>query len=394
MILAAGRSIGPAVILRRAPKRHSTGTMNEEPKTLVELRRVAKTYSGVEVLHDVDLNLRDGEFMTVLGPSGSGKTTVLRVIGGLVRPSRGAVLLDGIDISGMPINRRPFNTVFQDYALFPHMTVEANVGYGLKVRGEQKTKIQERVVETLRLVALEDFAKRYPSQLSGGQQQRVALARAIICEPRLILLDEPLGALDAELRRQMQRFLKRLQREIRTTFLFVTHDQEEAVTIADRICVMNHGKIEQVGSPEEVYYRPVNEYVARFFGDNNLLDIVVGDLSEGRRQLSAPVGTFRCAVESRPEVAGATKGGPGKLLVRPEAVVIGDAAEEAPNRIRVRVEEMSFVGPVSQIAVSAVAQPDLRLMVKLPSRSSGIPLAVGDETDIGWSDRECHVVTG
>ena len=371
---------------------HPAGAMANAPKTLIELRRVAKSYGGVEILHDVDLILRDGEFMTVLGPSGSGKTTVLRVIGGLVRPTRGAVLLDGADISAMPINRRPFNTVFQDYALFPHMTVEANVGYGLKVRGEAKATIRRRVVDTLRLVALEEFAGRYPSQLSGGQQQRVALARAIICAPRLILLDEPLGALDAELRRQMQRFLKHLQREIRTTFLFVTHDQEEAVTIADRICVMNDGRIEQIGSPEEVYYRPANEYVARFFGDNNLIDVVFGGLGDGCREVASALGSFRCAVDGRPGLLEVPAGRPAKLLVRPEAIAIGAAAGGAENRIAVRVEDMSFVGPVSQIQVRAVARPDLALMVKLPSRAAGIPLAVGSETEIGWSDRECHVV--
>jgi spermidine/putrescine transport system ATP-binding protein len=303
------------------------------------------------------------------------------------------VLLDGVDISAMPINRRPFNTVFQDYALFPHMRVEANVGYGLKVRGESRTTIRQRVAETLRLVALEDFAERYPAQLSGGQQQRVALARAIICEPRLVLLDEPLGALDAELRRQMQRFLKTLQREIKTTFLFVTHDQEEAVTMADRICVMNHGRIEQIGSPEEVYYRPANEYVARFFGDNNLLDVVFGDVSGGFRTVTSPVGTFRCVADGGPSPAQAAVGQPGMLLVRPEALAIGAAAEGAQNRLKVRVEEASFVGPISQIRVRATAGPDLTLMVKLASRASGIPLAVGSETEIGWNDSECHVVT-
>src|SRR4051812_15855427 len=187
-----------------------------DPPTLLELRKVAKAYGSNEVLHEIDFALRDGEFMTVLGPSGSGKTTVLRLIGGLVRPTRGMILLDGQDISAMPINRRPFNTVFQDYALFPHLTVEGNVGYGLKVRGVAKAEVRKRVAATLSLVALDSFGGRYPSQLSGGQQQRVALARAIICEPRLILLDEPLGALDADLRRQMQSFLKRLQRDIRT----------------------------------------------------------------------------------------------------------------------------------------------------------------------------------
>ena len=363
--------------------------MSEPGRTLLELRKVAKSYGGTEVLHEIDLALRDREFMTVLGPSGSGKTTVLRLIGGLIRPTRGAVLLDGTDISAMPINRRPFNTVFQDYALFPHLTVEGNVSYGLKVRGVPKVEIRKRVAETLALVALDGFGARYPSQLSGGQQQRVALARAIICEPRLILLDEPLGALDADLRRQMQRFLKRLQREIRTTFLFVTHDQEEAVTIADRICVMNHGRIEQIGTPEEVYYRPVNEYVARFFGDNNLIEVAVGTAAGGCRAAESPAGSFRCAVSG---LADTPAGAPGKLLVRPEAIAIGPGDGNG-NRLRVQVEEVSFVGPVSHVRVRALATPDMTLLVKLPSRASGLPFGVGSETEISWSDRECHLVT-
>ena len=194
----------------------------------------------------------------------------------------------------MPINRRPFNTVFQDYALFPHLTVEGERRlWPESPRRRARRRSARRVAATLSLVALEGFGQRYPAQLSGGQQQRVALARAIICEPRLILLDEPLGALDADLRRQMQQFLKRLQREIRTTFLFVTHDQEEAVTIADRICVMNHGKIEQIGTPQEVYYRPVNEYVARFFGDNNLIDVTLGRHQRGCRTVESAVGSFQ-----------------------------------------------------------------------------------------------------
>jgi spermidine/putrescine transport system ATP-binding protein len=297
------------------------------------------------------------------------------------------VLLDGADISAMPINRRPFNTVFQDYALFPHMTVEANVAYGLKVRGVGRSEIRRKVAETLGLVSLDGFGGRYPAQLSGGQQQRVALARAIICAPRLILLDEPLGALDAELRRQMQRFLKQLQREIRTTFLFVTHDQEEAVTIADRICVMQSGRIEQIGSPQDVYYRPANEYVARFFGDNNLLDATIGGFDDGAISVTSPVGTFRCAA-NRPAAGG---GRSGKLLVRPEAIAFGEGAGN-PNRLRVRVEEANFVGPVSQVRVSATARPDVTLMIKLPSRAAGLPVAVGSDTEVSWSERECHFV--
>jgi spermidine/putrescine transport system ATP-binding protein len=270
------------------------------------------------------------------------------------------------------------------------MTVAANVGYGLTVRGVPRADIRKKVAETLDLVALDGFGTRYPAELSGGQQQRVALARAIICQPRLILLDEPLGALDAELRHQMQRFLKQIQREIRTTFLFITHDQEEAVTIADRICVMNRGGIEQIGSPREVYYRPANEYVARFFGDNNLIDATVAASGGDGMTLTASAagGDFRV----RGSTPGSAKTGQtGKLLVRPEAIALGEAAN-GPNQIRVRVEDMSFVGPVSQVRVRSLSNPDLALLVKLPSRATGIPLAVGSEATASWSDGECHFV--
>ncbi len=220
-----------------------------EPRILLELKAVSKSFGPTQVLENIDLAVRDGELITILGPSGSGKTTILRMIGGFTQPSGGAILLEGRDIAALPINRRPFNTVFQDYALFPHMTVAGNVGYGLMVRGRPRREVAKRVAAALDLVQLGAFAARYPAELSGGQRQRVALARAIICEPRLILLDEPLAALDVELRRQMQQFLKGIQREIRTTFLFVTHDQEEAIAMADRICVMNFGRILQLGSP-------------------------------------------------------------------------------------------------------------------------------------------------
>ena len=364
--------------------------MTAPRKTLVELKDVAKAYGDVAVQHDIDLRLYDGEFMTVLGPSGSGKTTILRLIGGLTPPSRGAVLLDGTDITAMPINRRPFNTVFQDYALFPHMTVAGNVGYGLKVRGVAKAQIREAVAKALELVALGELAERYPAQLSGGQQQRVALARAIICNPRLILLDEPLGALDAELRRQMQRFLKRLQREIRITFLFVTHDQEEAVTMADRICVMHRGRIVQIGSPREVYYRPESEYVARFFGDNNLIEGVASANADGRHRIATPIGTFVSARDTAPGLADLAAGGPVKLVVRPEAIRIGEPG--LANRLRVRIEEVSFVGPVSQVQVRPLERPEIALMVKLLSRAGGLPLVEGGEIEIGWSDDECHLI--
>jgi spermidine/putrescine transport system ATP-binding protein len=231
------------------------------------LQAVEKSYGTQRVLQPVDLEVADGEFLTILGPSGSGKTTILRLVGGFTRPSGGRIRFGGVDLTDVPSHKRPFNTVFQDYALFPHMTVADNVGYGLMVRGLAKSAIRAKVEETLEIVGLGGLLDRYPAQLSGGQKQRVALARAIVCEPKLILLDEPLAALDAEMRRQMQFFLKDLQRRIATTFLFVTHDQEEAITMSDRIVVMDKGRIEQIGAPTSIYYSPKTPFVARFFGE-------------------------------------------------------------------------------------------------------------------------------
>jgi spermidine/putrescine transport system ATP-binding protein len=379
--------------------------MSDGRPALLELRGVDKVYDDVQVLDDINLSIDEQEFITVVGPSGSGKTTVLRLIGGFTEPSAGAILLDGEDITEAPINRRPFNTVFQDYALFPHLTAAENIAYGLRVRGRARAEIRDEVKKALSLVALEPFGERYPAQLSGGQRQRVALARAIICRPRLILLDEPLGALDAELRRQMQTFLKRLQKEIEIAFLFVTHDQEEAITMADRVCVMNHGEIVQTGSPQEVYYRPRSEYVARFFGDNNLLDGVLReDLHEdrgtSRRRIATEVGDLLCAVERQPEVTAAPAGARAKLAVRPEALRFDadagrDAGEElatCDNRLQVRVSEINFTGPTSQIVVRPLARPELALTVKLPSQAAGIRVGPGSEAVIGWNAGDGRLV--
>jgi spermidine/putrescine transport system ATP-binding protein len=357
--------------------------------SVVELESVSFSYGPVEILHAIDLAVEDGEFLVVLGPSGSGKTTILRLIGGFLSPGAGRITLEGRDVAHVPINRRPFNTVFQDYALFPHMTAEENIGYGLAVRGVRKREIRERVKKTLELVALGDFGKRYPAQLSGGQQQRVALARAIICEPRLILLDEPLGALDAELRRQMQRFLKALQREIRTTFLFITHDQEEAVTMADRICVMRDGRIEQIGTPGDVYYAPNSEYVARFFGDNNVITGRIGAGDAGVVAIETGSGRFQIA-------AGANamrQGDAAIMVVRPEVIRISPPPD-VPNRVRARVRAVDFVGPITQIHLDPLngAADRSPLMVKLPSSAGGPAVSSGQEVELGWHARDAHVV--
>jgi len=359
---------------------------------LVELRAVRKSFGEVEVLKNIDLSLHDGEFMTILGPSGSGKTTILRMIGGFTKVSGGAILLDGQDIAATPINRRPFNTVFQDYALFPHMTVAKNIGYGLLVKGVSGREIRKRVGETLDLVQLAEFASRYPAQLSGGQQQRVALARAIICQPRLILLDEPLAALDVALRWKMQLFLKDIQREIRTTFLFVTHDQEEAIAMSDRICVMNFGKIQQVGSPHDVYYRPETEFVARFFGDNNLLPGRLLDGDDDTRRIETPVGTIRCAIDAQPDMKSVAVGRKALAVFRPESIRIG-APPEADNKCAGVVASTSFAGDTT-IAVVFVGSGEARvkLHVKLPSSIDGIALNPGERVTLSWKVGECRLV--
>lgn len=242
-----------------------------EPRPLLILKQLSKTYGQNTVLDQFDLTIYDGEFFTLLGPSGCGKTTVLRMIAGLEDVETGEICLAGENIAAIPAENRPVNTVFQSYALFPHMTVFDNVAFGLRMSKVPKADIEGRVMEALEMVRLADFARRKPSQLSGGQQQRVAIARAVVNRPRLLLLDESLSALDYKLRQQMQTELKRLQRKLGITFVYVTHDQEEALSMSDRVVVMNRGKVQQLGTPREIYEQPANLFVARFIGEINQL---------------------------------------------------------------------------------------------------------------------------
>lgn len=345
----------------------------------LSLRGVEMRFGPTRVLHGIDLDIRDGEFVTLLGPSGSGKTTILRLIAGLMAPTAGAILFEDRDIAPVPIFKRPFNTVFQDYALFPHMTVARNVGYGLMVRGTPKAEIQRRVAEVLDTVGLDQLAGRHPGQLSGGQKQRVALARAIVCEPRLILLDEPLAALDAELRRQMQLFLKHLQRRIATTFLFVTHDQEEAITMSDRVVVMNNGKVEQIGTPRDVYYYPQTEFVAGFFGNNNL----IAGQSDGSAVLT-PLGLLPVA-----------KGGcTGQVYaaIRPEAIQLLPPEARPDVILDAIVEEVVFVGPTSHLLVRGPDNETPALRVKMTSTKDEAIPHVGAPVRIGWNTADIAVV--
>ena len=239
---------------------------------LVELVNVSKSFGSTKVLDELCLEVKENEFLTLLGPSGCGKTTTLRIIGGFEKPDSGKVFFDGADITNVPANKRNLNTVFQKYALFGHMTIEENIAFGLKIKNKSDSYIKDKIKYALKLVNLEGFEKRKPTSLSGGQQQRIAIARAIVNEPKVLLLDEPLGALDLKLRQDMQYELMRLKEELGITFIYITHDQEEALTMSDTIVVMNQGYIQQIGTPEMIYNEPTNAFVADFIGDSNILD--------------------------------------------------------------------------------------------------------------------------
>lgn len=267
--------------------------------TLLSLQHITKNFGEGDVLRDISLDVARGEFVTLLGASGCGKTTTLRIISGLETPDEGTVLLDGKDVTALPPERRPVNTVFQSYALFPHMNVEKNVAYGLRVRGMDKASIAKRVREMLELVQMEDYAKRMPSQLSGGQRQRIAIARALAPEPELLLLDEPLGALDLQLRRQMQLELKRLQKKLGITFVYITHDQEEAINMSDRIAVMRGGRFEQIGTPEEIYDEPKTHYSRAVLGRSTILDGTVEASRPNTAVIRGACGSFRVDASRR-----------------------------------------------------------------------------------------------
>lgn len=248
-----------------------------EKQRIIDLKNISKEYNGVTVLDSINLYINENEFLTLLGPSGCGKTTTLRIIGGFEKPSNGSVIFEGKDINNIPPYERQINTVFQKYALFPHLDVYDNIAFGLKIKKMPKNEIKERVLEMLRLVNLQGFENRSIDSLSGGQQQRIAIARALVNEPKVLLLDEPLGALDLKLRKEMQSELKNMQKRVGITFIYVTHDQEEALTMSDTVVVMDKGKIQQIGTPVDIYNEPKNAFVARFIGESNIVDGIIHD---------------------------------------------------------------------------------------------------------------------
>jgi spermidine/putrescine transport system ATP-binding protein len=311
----------------------------------IELKNLCKQFGDVVAVNHLDLSMAPGEFFSLLGPSGCGKTTTLRLIAGFDDPTSGQILLDGVDLAHTPAHKRPVNTVFQAYMLFPHLHVYENVAFGLRRQHVSRADIRHRVGDALELVQLQQLAHRKPSQLSGGQQQRVALARALVLQPAVLLLDEPLGALDAKLRRQLQVELKALQERVGITFVYVTHDQEEALTMSDRIAVMSHGIVEQVGTPREVYAEPTTEFVADFLGISNMISAEAQPDGCGACRLSLGEFTLMANV-------GATNSrGPVKCVVRPERVKLEPYASSGESRVPGIVERLVYLGSATRVVV-------------------------------------------
>ena len=324
----------------------------------IELVSLSKRFDEIAV-DDVNLVVASGEFFSLLGPSGCGKTTTLRLIAGFEQPTAGKVLLDGADMTSVPANKRNVNTVFQSYALFPFLTVFDNVAFGLRNRGGAKADMRKRVLEALELVSLTSFEKRRPGQLSGGQQQRVALARALVLDPAVLLLDEPLGALDAKLRRSLKVELKALQERVGITFLYVTHDQEEALTMSDRLAVMRAGKIVQMGPPQAIYDEPADTYVADFLGVSNLMEVTVVERGPGPK----------CRVRLGDSVLAADFGGQeapdrAHAVIRPERVRIEAFGSDGENRVPAMVERLVYLGSSTQVMLRLATGTQVQALVQ------------------------------
>jgi spermidine/putrescine transport system ATP-binding protein len=353
----------------------------------VELQSVTKRFDDLVAVDDLSLELGGGEFFTLLGPSGCGKTTTLRMVAGFEQPSEGTIRIEGDDVAGLPPHRRPTNTVFQSYALFPHLSVEDNVAFGLKRKRIAREEVGRRVAAELERVGLAAEAKRRPAQLSGGQQQRVALARALVNFPKVLLLDEPLGALDLKLRKGLQVELKRIQREVGITFVYVTHDQEEALTMSDRIAVMNRGRIQQVGDPEDVYERPATTFVAGFIGVSNLMPATVSGPGEVRLDQGP-------TVEARAN--GFSSGERCQAVVRPEKLRIDAvdlASANGAPRVEGTVESSLYLGTSTQIAVDL--GEGVRMTVLVPNADEAARQRLpggGARVVLSWEPEHMHLV--
>lgn len=363
-----------------------------EQSTIVEddmivFEGVSKNYGAATALHSTDLTVRRGEFLSLLGPSGSGKSTILNIIAGAIAPTSGRILLDGKDVSVVPPRERQLGMVFQNYALLPHLNVFDNVAFPLRIRGAGAAEIREKVGNALERVGLVGYEKRKPRELSGGQQQRVGIARCIVYSPSVILMDEPLGALDKKLRDQLQGEIKRLHRDLGTTLVYVTHDQEEALNLSDRVCLMNGGRIAQLGTPDKLYFEPTNEFVADFVGESNLLDAVVVDSTSVRIDEN-----WIIRVRSTEEHCAGKR---VKVLIRPEKIVAapaqdGDMAGEYENGCKGVISQVSFIGGMTRFDVTL---PNGRAVLAKGISSRSVERAsIGSPLQLRWSARDSVVL--
>ena len=351
----------------------------------VEFDDVSKSYDGVEqIVRNLHLTVREGEFLTLLGPSGSGKTTCLMMLAGFEVPTGGAIRINGQAVDAVPPRRRNIGMVFQNYALFPHMTVGANLSFPLEVRGMDKSAVAERIARALQLVRLEGFEDRRPGQLSGGQQQRVAIARALVFEPRLVLMDEPLGALDRRLREEMQFEIRRIQRTLGVTVVYVTHDQQEAMAMSDRVAVFNAGRIEQVAPPEVLYEEPERPFVASFIGDNNLLQGVVAAVDGDTCDVTVGDLTVNAFMVQEHQV-----GEEVVLAVRPERTGLAAEAGMYTNEFEVQVRDMAFLGDHLRVLTDVGGQA---FVVKIPNIVGHGGVLAGEKVRIGWATLDCRAL--
>jgi spermidine/putrescine transport system ATP-binding protein len=352
----------------------------------VELQNVTKKFASTLAVNDVSLTVQAGEFMTLLGPSGCGKTTLLRMIAGFEIPDSGSVLLGGVDVTNVPPYRRDVTTVFQQYALFPHLDVFSNIAFGLQRRRLKREEITKRVAGALEMVRLEGLELRKPNELSGGQQQRVALARALVLEPKVLLLDEPLAALDFKLRKQMQYELKKLQRRLGISFVFVTHDQEEALTMSDRVVVMNVGHIEQIGYPQEIYERPRTEFVAGFIGDSNILEGTVESSAQDLSRITISDVTF--SVQGN----GVTAGDQVRVMIRPEKIRL--SANGAKGSLQGRIDSAMYLGEATQWKITLDGGQTLMVLEQNSESWRSVEGRVGQAVSLDWDADSAVLLRG
>jgi spermidine/putrescine transport system ATP-binding protein len=371
-------------VSERPPQEVEDAGRDVERTVAVELSAVTKRFGEFVAVGDLTLDIYEGEFFSLLGPSGCGKTTTLRMIAGFEEPTEGGISVDGDQMSGVPPYRRPVNTVFQSYAIFPHLNVFDNVAFGLRRSGVRGEELRKRVTEACEMVQLSGFERRKPNMLSGGQQQRVALARALVNHPKVLLLDEPLGALDLKLRKEMQLYLKNLQHEVGITFIYVTHDQEEALTMSDRIAVINEGKVQQVADPPTLYEHPRNRFVADFIGQTNVFSGTVESVNGGRVTLRTTSGERIEATSHEVEV-----GEEAYAAVRPEKIRFGS---EGDNVSTARIRQIVYLGVSTQYMAELPDGQEL-VLYQQNFREEDHP-EVGEEVPVAWDARNCLILGG